>query len=749
MSLRNTLLIALAGLVACATEPEPPARVTLDWSAGDLFHVGANYRVGNVKTEIVPSALEAVEDPAFGEHWSNEVFWTYQVVESGLVPSADDELYPFAVQEDGTVVSLAVLRAWVDGSLNDDGEMLESDPVVYLVFREDRDRLAAIVSFTNVDGERVQQAWSSKDLDKSWSALSQSMLTAAPTYLAPFAAGWDDDSKVLENGALLDTVSVGSNTVDVFYDDEFGGGLVMSRYQAGEPWPTATVTDNVTSRLLSESDLRARRAELPFLFPDPPPDFDFRRALAASLDIDKALVLDADTMAGGWDVSVHPKYQPWAGSWFPLRKAEHIFGWRGSSPQTADTISDAAFATFQPLKQELERIGDELRDMPEGSAKTEKTSEYRTKQQAYVDEIVRFYGDVLQGLRGGTITIADGKITKSGTGGWSYDLDELSPYDKYAVHMYLTGQTNPNPFLASGWAALNSWAADQSGDNSWWGYCNGWAAAAILEDEPREPVTVTAGGHSITYDTGDLKALTTALHYSTYSRFYGSRFYKEGDDVTDLTPKAFHQLISFYFREQGVPLIFDTDATAPVWNFPAYAADVDVDETTPSDALGRVNINTATSAELQTLTGIGPALAQRIIDYRLAFGPFQATSDLQKVSGIGPSTFARIEDAVTVSAAQREFSICADVQFTTDGVEASHIDSTSGPQGFSERYCYTLTTDDKGRVSGPGVWRDERKHPDFAWVPYSNPSAAATGGSENPYLAYGTYLSRVVDLRRE
>src|SRR5690606_10817578 len=185
-------------------------------------------------------------------------------------------------------------------------------------------------------------------------------------------------------------------------------------------------------------------------------------------------------------------------------------------------------------------------------------------------------------------------------------------------------------------------------------------------DEPREPVTATAGGQSITYDTGDLKALTTALHYSTYSRFYGGRYYKEGDDITDLSPKAFHQLISFYFREQGVPLVFDTDASAPVWNFPAYSADVEVQEATPSGELARVNINIATSEELQTLNGIGPTLAQRIIDYRLANGPFQATSDLQKVSGIGATTFSRIEDAVTITAAQRTFEVCADVRYSTD-----------------------------------------------------------------------------------
>jgi competence protein ComEA len=63
---------------------------------------------------------------------------------------------------------------------------------------------------------------------------------------------------------------------------------------------------------------------------------------------------------------------------------------------------------------------------------------------------------------------------------------------------------------------------------------------------------------------------------------------------------------------------------------------------------GRVNINTGTVAELDTLPGIGPALAQRIVDYRAAHGPFHSIDELRKVSGIGDAKFAEIKDRVTV-----------------------------------------------------------------------------------------------------
>ncbi|RMF49735.1 MAG: ComEA family DNA-binding protein [Anaerolineae bacterium] len=62
-----------------------------------------------------------------------------------------------------------------------------------------------------------------------------------------------------------------------------------------------------------------------------------------------------------------------------------------------------------------------------------------------------------------------------------------------------------------------------------------------------------------------------------------------------------------------------------------------------------VNINTASQAELESLPGIGPSLAQRIIAYRQENGPFAAIEDIQKVSGIGPATFERLRDLITVA----------------------------------------------------------------------------------------------------
>jgi len=67
-----------------------------------------------------------------------------------------------------------------------------------------------------------------------------------------------------------------------------------------------------------------------------------------------------------------------------------------------------------------------------------------------------------------------------------------------------------------------------------------------------------------------------------------------------------------------------------------------------TQADGRVNINTATEAELQTLTGIGPSRAQAIVRFRETHGNFSSVEELMRVPGIAEGILSSIRDLVTV-----------------------------------------------------------------------------------------------------
>jgi len=62
----------------------------------------------------------------------------------------------------------------------------------------------------------------------------------------------------------------------------------------------------------------------------------------------------------------------------------------------------------------------------------------------------------------------------------------------------------------------------------------------------------------------------------------------------------------------------------------------------------RLNVNTADGNALQALPGIGPVLAQRILDYREAHGKFVRPEDIKNVKGIGDSIFEQIEDLIAI-----------------------------------------------------------------------------------------------------
>ncbi len=68
-----------------------------------------------------------------------------------------------------------------------------------------------------------------------------------------------------------------------------------------------------------------------------------------------------------------------------------------------------------------------------------------------------------------------------------------------------------------------------------------------------------------------------------------------------------------------------------------------------ANVFAAVNVNTANESELQALTGIGPAKAKAIIDYRTKNGAFKTVDDLLKVPGIGPAVLGKMKTDVTLT----------------------------------------------------------------------------------------------------
>lgn len=90
----------------------------------------------------------------------------------------------------------------------------------------------------------------------------------------------------------------------------------------------------------------------------------------------------------------------------------------------------------------------------------------------------------------------------------------------------------------------------------------------------------------------------------------------------------------------------DADTTTLNLNMELHDQDVIVIQKIDTKSKEKISINSATLEELTTLNGVGPATAQKIIDYRNQVGSFQALEDIMNISGIKEKLFAKIKDSI-------------------------------------------------------------------------------------------------------
>jgi competence protein ComEA len=85
-----------------------------------------------------------------------------------------------------------------------------------------------------------------------------------------------------------------------------------------------------------------------------------------------------------------------------------------------------------------------------------------------------------------------------------------------------------------------------------------------------------------------------------------------------------------------IPNVIEVDNDIPI-----------IDGGNTSNANDKIDINSATNTELETLPGIGPSTSKNIIDYRTEISEFETTEDIMNVPGIGEATYNEIKDLIT------------------------------------------------------------------------------------------------------
>lgn len=121
-----------------------------------------------------------------------------------------------------------------------------------------------------------------------------------------------------------------------------------------------------------------------------------------------------------------------------------------------------------------------------------------------------------------------------------------------------------------------------------------------------------------------------------------------GGFTPDADPERINLALELADQQQiHVPGLDEQNPPPPVQDAPSVSRSAAAGNT-GSAAGEQINLNTATLEQLDSLSGIGPAIGQRIIDYREKIGGFQNIEQITEVSGVGEATFAKIKDSITV-----------------------------------------------------------------------------------------------------
>lgn len=206
--------------------------------------------------------------------------------------------------------------------------------------------------------------------------------------------------------------------------------------------------------------------------------------------------------------------------------------------------------------------------------------------------------------------------------------------------------------VAIGWGVISDWIArgDEGGDEPW------------TSSAPRPQMTASPDAPQAAQGFGKQTA-SADIYVHVLGRVHSPGLYvlAEGSRLVDavaaaggLTPDADPSAVNLARSlSDGEQLYIPAIGESP----PVLGSPPDSGGGGPSGLGGsssgtgtqqKINLNTATQAELETLPRVGPAMAQRILEWRQASGPFSSVDDLLNVSGFGEKTVDGLRDLATV-----------------------------------------------------------------------------------------------------
>ncbi|MBI4614603.1 MAG: pre-peptidase C-terminal domain-containing protein [Planctomycetes bacterium] len=399
-------------------------------------------------------------------------------------------------------------------------------------------------------------------------------------------------------------------------------------------------------------------------------------ALAAQAPAKEIAVEDLTIAAGSSEAVA--KYVPWSGIWWPQSEGLLSIGWNGTNCYRYDSTQKKYVAIDGVADNEASPL---------------------MKYDRFVEK------------RWGTNPGAA--------------LVELHGDDRYDFSHHVYGEIKER--------------YDREGVNySWWGHCNGWAAAAIME---KEPITsVTANG--IRFEVGDLKGILTEVFFGSGADFTGTRYNKPSD-----------RLEEGYRKGKTLLEKLNSNSPAPVaeyidWYEKAY--DLKMSETEKKNAKSadfkaRLENFQKWYDERYTraFEDLRPDAFHKILvsvikNQKRAL-VFDITADEQvwNYPAFRYSTSVTASGTITLDGKTRKkWTVRTVVTYANDGVSESIL----GVNSFDKTYTYELYSDDAGKLVG-GKWTGSSvsQHPDFAWLPTYNTRGRDT--EENPNMEYQKVLA--------